>query len=55
MAKPMTPERFQDRWEAFNAEPQQISGIWGLYDSIAQLERSGDILDEQAAWALKFS
>ena len=55
MATPMTPERFQDRWEAFKGEPQQVSGIWGLYRSIAELEGSGDILDEQAAWALKFS
>jgi hypothetical protein len=55
MATPMTPERFQDRWEAFKGEPQQVSGIWGLYSSIAELEGSGDILDEQATWALKFS
>ena len=55
MATPMTPERFQDRREAFKGEPQQVSGIWGLYRSIAELEGSGDILDEQAAWALKFS
>ena len=34
MATPMTPERFQDRWEAFKGEPQQVSGIWGLYSSI---------------------
>jgi hypothetical protein len=55
MATPMTPERFQDRWEAFKGEPQQVSGIWGLYRSIAELEGSGDILDEHASWALKFS
>ena len=29
MATPMTPERFQDRWEAFKGELQQVSGIWG--------------------------
>jgi hypothetical protein len=50
MATPMTPERFQDRWEAFKGEPQQVSGIWGLYSSIAELEGSGDILDEHASW-----
>jgi hypothetical protein len=36
MATPMTPERFQDRWEAFKGEPQQVSGIWGLYSSISE-------------------
>ena len=55
MATPMTPGRFQDRWEVFKGEPQQVSGIWGLYRSIAELEGSGDILDEHAGWARKFS
>ena len=49
MATPMTPERFQDRWEAFKGEPQQVSGIWGLYRLIAELEGSGDIFNEQAS------
>jgi hypothetical protein len=40
MATPMTPERFQDRWEAFKGEPQHGSGIWGLNRSIAELEGS---------------
>jgi hypothetical protein len=30
MASPMTPERFQDRFEAFRGEPQQVSGVWIL-------------------------
>jgi hypothetical protein len=44
MATLMTPERFQDRCEALKGEPQQVSGIWGLYSSIAEMEGSGDIL-----------
>ncbi|MCP9915559.1 L,D-transpeptidase [Cyanobium sp. ATX 6F1] len=55
MATPMTPERFQDRWEAFKDEPQQVSGVWGLYDAIKQADTGGVILSEQAPWALKFS
>ena len=55
VATPMTPERFQARWNAFKGEPQQVSGIWELYRSIAALDGSGVILDEQAAWARTFS
>ena len=55
VATPMTPERFQARWNAFKGEPQQVSGIWELYRSIAALDGSGVILDEHASWALKFS
>ncbi|MGB7565574.1 MAG: L,D-transpeptidase, partial [Prochlorococcaceae cyanobacterium] len=51
----MSPERFQDRWEAFKGEPQQVSGVWTLYDAIRALPGGTAVLDEQAAWALKFS
>jgi hypothetical protein len=51
----MSPERFQDRWEAFKGEAQQVSGVWTLYDSIRALPGGTAVLDEQAPWALKFS
>ncbi len=55
MASPMTPERFQDRFEAFRGEPQQVSGVWTLHGAIAALPGSEAVLDEQAPWALTFS
>jgi hypothetical protein len=55
MASPMTPERFQDRFEAFRGEPQQVSGVWNLHAAIAALPGSEAVLDEQAPWALTFS
>ena len=55
MANPMTPERFQDRFEAFRGEPQQVSGVWTLHAAIAALPGSEAVLDEQAPWALTFS
>jgi hypothetical protein len=55
MASPMTPERFQDRFEAFRGEPQQVSGVWTLHAAIAALPGSEAVLDEQAPWALTFS
>ncbi|MFN5697966.1 MAG: L,D-transpeptidase, partial [Cyanobacteriota bacterium] len=51
----MTPERFQDRFEAFRGEPQQVSGVWTLHTAIAALPGSEAVLDEQAPWALTFS
>ncbi|WP_198949818.1 papain-like cysteine protease family protein [Synechococcus sp. 1G10] len=51
----MTPERFQDRFEAFKDEPQQVSGVWLLHSAIADLPGSEVVLDEEATWALKFS
>ena len=51
----MSPERFQDRWEYFTNEPQQVSGVWLLYDAIRALPGGCAVLDEQAPWALKFS
>ena len=51
----MTPERFQDRWEHFKGEEQQVSGVWTLYSAISALPGSGDVLREEAPWALKFS
>ena len=55
MASPMTPERFQDRFEAFRGEPQQVSGVWTLHAAIQSLPGSEVVLDEQAPWALTFS
>jgi hypothetical protein len=55
MTTAMTPERFQDRFEAFKGEPQQISGVWTLFSAIEALAGSAAVLDEQAPWALKFS
>jgi predicted chitinase len=49
----MTPERWQDRWEAFKNEPQQVTAIWQLYDAIKQSDPA--LLAENAEWATKFS
>lgn len=49
----MTPERFQDRWEHFKGEPQQVSAIWKLYEAIKQSDPG--LLSESAEWAVKFS
>lgn len=49
----MSPERWQDRWEFFKNEPQQVSGIWLLYEAIKQSDPS--LLSESAEWAVKFS
>jgi hypothetical protein len=51
----MTPERFQDRWEAFKGEPQQVSGIWILHNEILALQGGRTLLSEDANWAEKFS
>lgn len=55
MTTAMTPERFQDRFEAFKGEPQQVSGVWTLYTAIEGLPGSEAVLEEEAPWALKFS
>jgi hypothetical protein len=55
MASPMPPERFQDRYEAFRSEPQQVSGVLSLHAAIKALPGSEAVLDEQAPWALIFS
>ena len=55
MTSPMPPERFQDRFEAFRGESQQVSGVWTLHAAIAALPGSQAVLDEQAPWALTFS
>ena len=55
VAKPMTPERLQDRFEAFKNEPQQVSGVLLLHAAIDELPGSDKVLDEGAPWALKFS
>jgi hypothetical protein len=49
----MSPERFQDRFEFYKNEPQQVSAVWMLYQA---LEKSApELLDDQAAWVRKFS
>lgn len=55
MTTPMTPERFQDRFEAFRGEPQQVSGVWQLYTAIRSGRPPQEILSEQAEWARTFS
>jgi hypothetical protein len=55
MTKLMTPERFHDRWEYFRNEPQQVTGVWTLYDAIKMLPGGDAVLDEDALWARKFS
>lgn len=54
-AEPMTPERFQDRFEFYTNQPQQVSGVWLLHEAILALPGGGAVLDEQAPWARKFS
>jgi hypothetical protein len=51
----MTPERFQDRFEAFIGETQQVSGVWLLFGAITETEAAAAILDETAPWAVRFS
>ncbi|WP_233130148.1 L,D-transpeptidase [Synechococcus sp. 1G10] len=51
----MSPERFQDRFEAFIGEEQQVSGVWLLFGAITETEDAAVILDETAPWALRFS
>lgn len=51
----MTPERWQDRFEFFANQPQQVSSVWILYDAIRALPGGCEVLDEQAPWAIKYS
>ncbi|MCP9826015.1 C39 family peptidase [Synechococcus sp. EJ6-Ellesmere] len=55
MSSTMSPERFQDRFEAYANEPQQVSGVWLLHRAITDLPGSEAVLCEKAPWALKFS
>ena len=55
MATPMTPERFQARWNNYKKEAQQSSGVWMLHEAIHKLPGGQEILLEEAPWALKFS
>ena len=55
MAKQMSPDRFQDRWEAFKGQEQQVCGVEQLYDAIKAVDGKGLILREDAPWALQFS
>jgi len=48
----MEPEKWQDHWEAFNGEPQQVSAIWMLYKHIKQADPS--LLAVHSQWADKF-
>jgi hypothetical protein len=51
----MSPERFQDRFEFYTNQPQQVSGVWQLYDAIRALPGGCDVLSETASWAIKYS
>lgn len=55
MSKLMTPERFQDRWEAYTNEKHQVSGVWKLYNNIKDGKPAEEILTEESDWATTFS
>jgi hypothetical protein len=48
----ITPEKWQDCWENFKGEPQQVSGIWTLYGHLKQSDPC--LLGESADWLAKF-
>jgi hypothetical protein len=55
MTTPMSPERFQDRWEHFRGEPQQVSGIWLHYRAVLALPGGAEVLAESHPSWRKFS
>jgi hypothetical protein len=48
----ITPQKFQDCWEFFRSEPQQVSGIWLLYEHLRQSDPG--LLAEGAEWLAKY-
>lgn len=48
----MEPQKWQDHWEAYNGEPQQVSAIWMLYQHIKQSDPG--LLAVHSQWADKF-
>jgi hypothetical protein len=48
----ITPQKFQDCWEFFRSEPQQVSGIWLLYEHLRQSDPG--LLAESAEWLAKY-
>jgi hypothetical protein len=47
MAKPMSAERFLDRWQNYRQQTQQVYGIRALHAAIASLD--GGALEDTAA------
>ncbi len=48
----LTPEKWQDCWNYFRGEPQQVSGVWHLYANLQKLAPA--VLDDEAEWLRKF-
>ena len=48
----ITPQKFQDFWEAWKGEPQQVSGVWLLFEHLRQADPG--LLAESAEWICKF-
>jgi hypothetical protein len=48
----MEPQKWQDHWEAYKGEPQQVSAVWMLYQHIK--ESDPGLLAVHSQWADKF-
>ena len=48
----ITPQKFQDFFEAYRGEKQQVSAIWILFEHIKQSDPG--LLSESAEWIAKF-
>lgn len=48
----ITPQKFQDFFEAYKGEPQQVSAVWILFEHIKQSDPG--LLSESAEWITKF-
>lgn len=48
----ITPQKFQDFWESFKGEPQQVSAIWILFEHLKQADPG--LLAETAEWMEKY-
>jgi Mannosyl-glycoprotein endo-beta-N-acetylglucosaminidase len=48
----ITPQKFQDFWESFKGEPQQVSAVWILFEHLKQADPG--LLAETAEWIEKF-
>jgi hypothetical protein len=48
----ITPQKWQDHWEYFRGEPQQVSAIWTLYNHIKQSDPA--LLAPSAEWLSKW-
>jgi len=48
----ITPQKFQDFFEAYKGEPQQVSAIWILFEHLKQSDPA--LLAENSEWIEKF-